>query len=397
MPKEVYFDHAATTPVHPEVLEAMLPHFSERFGNPSAMYRLGQEAAEAISEARWTLARILGCGPKEVVFTSGATEAINNAIKGVAFSPQRGPGGHILTSVVEHHAVLESCRYLEKFGFETTFLPVSADGIVKVADVEKAITERTVLVSVMLANNEMGAVQPVADIARVVRDKSRWFGRRIVFHTDAVQAAEWLDINVDQLGVDMLSISAHKFFGPKGTGVLYLRRGTPFLAQQCGGAQEDRRRAGTENVAGIVGCGVALKLAAEHRESNSEHCRRLRDRFIAGVETKVPNAQLTGPRSPRLPNNASFCFRYVDGGAVLLHLDFLGVAASSGSACSSSSTEPSHVLTGMGIPPEVARGSVRFSFGPDNTQEEVDYVVSVLPEVISRLRSISPFGQPVSK
>lgn len=395
--RNVYLDYAATTPVHPKVVEAMLPYFTERFGNPSAAYRLGQEAQEAVTNSRAVVADVLGCAPREVVFTSGATEAINNALKGVAFAGGRASGNHFITSAIEHHAVLETCRFLERFGFEITTLPVDHKGLVDPDDVGRAITDRTIMVSIMLANNEVGTIEPVTEISKVIKERSRSLGRRIVFHTDAVQAAEWLDLNVDRLGIDMLSLSAHKFFGPKGVGVMYLRRGTSFLAQQCGGAQEDRRRAGTENVAGIVGLGEALQLAVEHRESNAVHCSKLRDRFIREVESRIPDVELTGHRTQRLPNSASFCFKYVDGGAVLLHLDFLGIAASSGSACSTGSAEPSHVLVGLGIPAEIARGSVRFSFGPGNTDEDVDYVLSVLPDVITRLRAISPFGRPVSR
>jgi len=394
MDKIIYLDHAATTPVLPKVLEAMLPYFSEKYGNPSALHRLGQESQEGVSDSRWTVARILGCGPKEVVFTSGATEAINNALKGIAFNKQRSPGNHIITTTIEHHAVLETCRYLQDFGYETTFLPVDKDGRVNPDDVGRAIKDTTFIVSVMLANNEVGTVEPIADISKVVRNRAKALNRKIIFHTDAVQAAEWMDLNVDKLGVDVLSLSAHKFFGPKGTGVLYLRRGTPFVPQQCGGAQEERRRAGTENVPGIVGMAAALRMAAENREDNTRRCLALRDRFIAGVLERIPDVQLSGHRTERLPNSASFCFHYVDGGAILLHLDFLGVAASSGSACTSSSTEPSHVLTGIGIPPEIARGSIRFSLGPGNTDEDIDYVLAKLPQVITRLRAISPFGQP---
>jgi cysteine desulfurase len=397
MTRTVYLDHAATTPVHPEVLKAMLPFFSDKFGNASAAYRLGQESQEAMVSARGTVAEVLGCNPKEVVFTSGATEAINNAIKGVAFSDTRPAGNHIITSVVEHHAVLETCHFLERFGYQVTYLPTDRYGVVNPDDIGRAVTDKTIMVSIMLANNEVGTIEPVAEIARALEERSRKTGRKIVFHTDAVQAPEWLDINVDRLGIDMLSLSAHKFFGPKGVGVLYLKRGTPFLPQQCGGAQEENRRAGTENVAGIVGLASALMLASGSRKSNVEKCQKLRDRFITGIESSIPDVQLTGHKQQRLPNSASFCFKYVDGGAILLHLDFLGIAASSGSACTTGSAEPSHVLTGMGIPPEFARGSIRFSFGPGNTEEDVDYVLAELPGVVERLRSISPFGKPNGK
>lgn len=390
MKKTVYLDHAATTPVDPRILEAMLPFFSEKFGNPSTIYGLGQEARKAVDSARATVAEILGCSPKEVIFTSGGTESDNTAIKGAAFS-QKDKGDHIITSSVEHHAVLETFDYLGKFGFQTTRLPVDCYGSVVPDVVGNAIVDRTTLVSIMMANNEVGTIEPIADIARVIKSKAK--GRQIVFHTDAVQGGGSLDLNVEKLGVDMLSLSAHKFYGPKGVGILYVKKGTPFFPQQIGGAQEADRRAGTENVPGIVGAAEALRLATEHRESNNRVCRNLRERLVSGVQSRISDVVHTGHPVERLPNNASFCFSFVEGEAILLHLDFAGIAAASGSACTSGSLEPSHCLLAMGVPAEVAHGSVRFTFGHENTEEDVDRVLAVLPQVIEKLRAMSPVSQ----
>ncbi len=392
MKRAVYLDHAATTPVHPRALEAMLPFFSQRYGNPSSVYSLAQEARQAVEESRVAVADILGCPARDIIFTSGGTESDNAALKGVAFAA-RESGNHIVTSAIEHHAVLETCRFLEKFGFEVTYLPVDECGLVRVEDVEKAITQSTILVSIMLANNEVGTIEPIAEIARVVKDKSKLVGSRVFLHTDAVQGAGALDLDVNELGVDLLTLSSHKFYGPKGVGILYVRRGTPFLPQQSGGAHERNRRAGTENVAGIVGAAAALKLAAERRQSNGQQCQSLRDRLIAGIQLKIKRAHLSGHPTIRLPNNASLCFEYVEGESILLNLDFAGVAASSGSACTSASLEPSHVLMAMGIPEELAHGSVRFTMGPDNTEEDVDYVLSIMPGIIEKLRAISPLTE----
>lgn len=389
MQRLIYMDHAATTPVLPEVVEAMLPFFSEKYGNPSSVYSLAQEARQALEEARNTIAEVLGASPREIIFTSGGTESDNTALKGAAFA-LKDQGNHIITSSVEHHAVLEPCHQLEKFGFEVTYLPVDKYGMVSVEDVEKAINERTILVSIMLANNEVGTIQPIAEIGQMLKEiKKR---KAIVFHTDAVQGAGALDLNVDKLGVDMLSLSAHKFYGPKGVGVLYVRRGTPFLPQQRGGAQERNRRAGTENVPGIVGMAKALKIAEEKRSSYVEHCSKLRDKLIQGILSSIDRVFLTGHPVLRLPNNASFCFEFIEGESILLSLDFEGVAASSGSACTSASLEPSHVLLAMGISEETAHGSVRFTLGWDNTGEDIDYVLRILPGIVQRLRAMSPLA-----
>ncbi|MDO8472348.1 MAG: cysteine desulfurase NifS [Dehalococcoidia bacterium] len=394
MKKTVYLDHAATTPVDPRVLQAMAPYFSEKFGNPSTIYALGQEARKAVDDARSTVADILGCKAKEVIFTSGGTESDNTAINGGVWA-LRDKGQHLITSAVEHHAVIETFHQLEKSGFTVSLLPVNCHGVVQPEAVAAAMTDRTTVISIMMANNEVGTVQPIADIARTIRSRAK--DRQVVFHTDAVQGGGALDINVEKLGVDMLSLSAHKFYGPKGVGILYVKQGAPFSPQQRGGAQEMNRRAGTENVPGIVGCAEALRLATEHRESNNRTCRRLRDMLISGIQSRVPDVLLTGHPEERLPNNASFCFMYVEGEAILLHLDFANIAAASGSACTSGSTEPSHCLLAMGIPHEVAHGSVRFTFGHENTEEEVEQVLTVLPQVVERLRAMSPIARPQNK
>jgi cysteine desulfurase len=382
--RTVYMDHAATTPVGPRVVEAMLPYFTERYGNASSIYRPGQEARKAIDEARADVAQILNCTPREVIFTSCGSESDNLAIRGIAFLT-RDKGNHIITSSIEHHAVGHTCEQLEKhFGFQVTYLPVDKYGRVDPADVEKAITEKTILITIMYANNEVGTIEPIAEIGAIAR------AHKIPFHTDAVQAGGALDLDVEALNVDLLSLSAHKFYGPKGVGVLYLRRGVRLLPTQTGGAHELNRRAGTENVAGIVGLATALKLAQEHREENNRKLIALRDRLIEGILSSIPDAQLTGHPEERLPNNASFTINYVEGEGMLLGLDMMGVAASSGSACTSASLEPSHVLLAMGIPPEVAHGSLRLTMGHENSEEDVDYLLEVLPRIVERLRSMSP-------
>ena len=386
-PRMVYMDHAATTPVRPEVMEAMLPYFTHRFGNASSLYTLAQESRRAVDEARESVARVLGCRTSEVVFTSGGSESDNTALKGAA-SALKQTGNHIITTSIEHHAILHTCQYLEDTGFSVTYLPVDRDGLVDTEDVLKAVTEETILVSVMLANNEIGTIQPVADMARGVKEIAKKLGRTIVFHTDAVQAAGFMDIDVNALGVDMLSLSSHKFYGPKGVGVLYVRRSTPFTPQQFGGAQERQRRAGTENVPGIVGTAVALRLASEERESSSEHCLRLRDSLVQGIQERIERVHLNGHATLRLPNNVNFSFDGVEGEPILLGLDFAGTAASSGSACTSGALEPSHVLLALGLPADLAQASLRLTLGKDNTQEDVEHVLRVLPELVGRLRAM---------
>jgi cysteine desulfurase len=382
-------DHAATTAVHPKVLEAMTPYFTKIFGNPSSIYAIAQEARKAVDEARSTVTEVLGCKPIEIIFTSGGTESDNTALKGAAFALQK-EGNHIITSAIEHHAVMHTCHYLEKFGFEVTYLPVDRYGMVGVEALEKAITDRTILVSIMLANNEIGTIQPLSELTKAVKAKAKQ--RKIVFHTDAVQGVGAIEMDVNKLGVDTLSLSAHKFHGPKGAGILYLRKRTPFLPQQLGGAQENNRRAGTENVPGIVGTAVALKMSADNRESNSQYCQKLRDRLLEGIRARIADVHLNGHPVQRLPNNANLSFQYVEGESILLSLDFLGIAASSGSACTSGSNDPSHVLVAIGVPPELAHGSVRFTVGMDNADEDVDYVLSVLPGIVEKLRAMSPLA-----
>ena len=383
----IYFDHAATTPVRPEVLEAMLPFFSQGYGNPSSLYTLAQGARKAVDDARETVAEVLGCRASEVVFTSGGTESDNTALKGAAFA-LRQTGTHIITTAVEHHAVLHTCHQLEQFGFEVTYLPVDRYGLVEPEEVAHAINDQTILVSIILANNEIGTIEPVSEVSQVVKARAREMGRTIVVHTDAVQGAGFLDLNVQRLGVDMLSLSAHKFYGPKGAGVLYVRRRTPFAAQQMGGGQERERRSGTENVPGIVGAATALRLAEEERGWANHHCQDLQDQLIQGIYERVPDVQLNGHPTQRLANNVNFSFKGIEAESVLVGLDFSGIAASSGSACTSASLEPSHVLLALGQSAELAQGSLRLTLGRENTQEEVGYLLSVLPGLVSKLRAM---------
>lgn len=383
----VYMDHAGTTPLSAAALQAMTPYFTQLFGNPSSIHTVGQEARYALDEARERVARVLGCRNREVVFTGGGTESDNAAIEGVATALQE-TGNHIITSAVEHHAVLHICQALEARGFEVTYLPVDADGLVSPEAVAQAITGRTTLVSLMYANNEIGVINPLPEISAAVRRRAQELSRTIVLHTDAVQAAGFLDLDVNRLGVDLLSLSGHKFYGPKGTGVLYIRRGTAFLPLILGGGQERERRSGTENIPGIVGLSVALEAAEARREAVAAHCAALRDRLIAGVLTHIPQTRLNGHPTQRLPNNANFSFAAVEGEPILLGLDLAGIAASSGSACSSGSLEPSHVLLALGQSADTARGSLRLTLGKDNTEAEVDYLLGVLTDLVARLRAL---------
>ena len=384
----IYLDYAATTPLNAQVREAMLPYQEERFGNPSATYALARQARSAVDDARRTVAQLLGCRTNEVIFTSGGTESINAALKGVAFAQQLARvGNHIVTSAIEHHAVLHSCQYLEKFGFEITYLPVDRDGLIDPNETARAMTEHTVLVSVMTANNEIGVIEPIAEIAQAVRERARELHRNIPFHTDAVQAANALDLNVDELGVDLLSLSSHKFSGPKGAGVLYLRRGTPFLAQQSGGGQERQRRAGTENVAAVVGTARALEIAQDGRASYAESCRRLRDRLLAGILARLPDAQLNGHPERRLPNNVNISFPGTDARVMLRLLDEAGIAASAGSACDEETLEPSHVLLALDVPLPRAVGTLRFSVSTDTSEAEIDRLLALLPDMVEQART----------
>jgi len=380
----VYLDHAATTAVHPQVLEAMLPYYSERYGNASSVHSLGREARQAVDRARATVAGVLNCSTTEIVFTSCGTESDNLAIRGVCWKNRR-QGDHVITSSVEHHAVSHTCEQMERqFGFEVTYLPVDEAGLVDVADVERAIAETTILISIMYANNEVGTVEPIAEIGEIARR------RGIPFHTDAVQAAGALTLDVQELNVDLFTLSGHKFYGPKGVGVLYVREGTELLCSQTGGGHEWGMRSGTENVAGIVGLATALKLAEERREKESKRLAALRDRLVEGVLSSIDHCRLLGHPTQRLPNNANIAFGYVEGEGILLALDMEGIAASSGSACSTGSSDPSHVAMAMGVQREVARGAIRMTLGHENTEEDVDRVLEVSPGIVQRLRAMSP-------
>ena len=389
----VYMDHAATTAVAPEVLAAMQPYFSLAYGNPSSIYTLGQQARQGLDEARERVAKVLGARAGEVIFTSGGTESDNAALMGAAVALQ-ATGRHIVTSSVEHHAVLNCGHLLEQLGFSVTYVSVDRRGMVDPADVEAAITPETTVVSLILANNEIGTIQPVAEVAQLVKAKAQALKQTIVMHTDAVQAPGLLDINVQLLGVDMLSLSAHKFNGPKGVGLLYVRRNTPFAPTQVGGSQERDRRAGTENVAAIVGMGVALEVAERRREAASRHCQALRDRLVSGIHERVPDTHLNGHPDDRLANNVNVSFEGVEGEPILLGLDLAGIAASSGSACTAGSLDPSHVLLATGQSTELARGSLRLTLGPENTEEEVDYVIDTVASLVSKLRNMA--GAPRS-
>lgn len=385
--RRIYLDHAATTPVHPEVVKATLPYFTERFGNASTLYSYGQEAKEAMEEARSKIAELIGAkSTKEIVFTSGGTESDNFAICGIAWANQN-KGHHIITTSIEHHAVLNTCKFMEKRGFRVTYLPVDEYGLVDPEDVKKAITDNTILISIMHANNEVGTVEPIAEIGKIAKEKE------VYFHTDAVQSLGHIPINVDELNVDLLSASAHKLYGPKGVGMLYIRKGTKIVPFLYGGEQENRRRASTENVAGIVGFGKACELAAQHMEEESIRLASLRDELIRGLLEKIELTRLNGHRTKRLPGNVNVSIKYIEGESMLLKLDGKGVCASSGSACTSSILEPSHVLTAMGIPPDVAHSSLRFTLGRENTDKDVEYVLEVLPNIVKGLRLMSPLYQ----
>ena len=383
----VYMDHAGTTALDPKVLEAMIPYFSKHFGNPSSLHSVGQEARYALDEARERVAGVLNCRPREVVFTGGGTESDNAAIHGVATGLHE-TGNHIITSSVEHHAVLHACQYLESQGFEVTYLPVDSDGMVHPESVYNAINERTTLVTIMYGNNEIGTINPISDISKAIKERAGDLSRTIVFHTDAVQAAGYLSLNVLELGVDLLSLSGHKFHGPKGTGVLYIKRGTPYLPLIHGGGQERERRSGTENIPGIIGLSLALETANSNRGETGRSCSALRDKIIASVLEQIPGSHLNGHASQRLPNNANFSFTGVEGEPILLGLDMAGIAASSGSACSSGSLEPSHVLLALGQSAEIARGSLRLTLGRENTEEEIEYLLEVLIDLVRRLRQL---------
>jgi len=385
----VYLDYNATTPCDPRVVEAMEPFLKERFYNPSSLYTGARENKKAVETAREKLALLLDCQPEEVFFTSGGTEADNWAIKTAAWTLKE-KGNHIITSSIEHHAVLHTCSFLEKQGFRISYLPVDSSGLVDLEALKKAIKKETILVSIMHANNEIGTIQPLQEISLLLKEKG------ILFHTDAVQTVGKIPVSVKDLGVDMLSLSAHKFYGPKGVGALYIRKGVRLGSFIHGGQQERSRRAGTENVPGIVGLGKAAELAMMEMPEEEKRVRILRDRLENQLEQRIPDLVFNGHREKRLYNTANVCVKYVEGESMLLHLDFEGICASSGSACTSGSLEPSHVLLAIGLPHEVAHGSLRFSLGKYSTEEEVEKLIQTLPGIVKKLRFLSPFGKSVS-
>lgn len=383
MEKLIYLDNSATTPLKKEVLDAMMPYLTENFGNPSSIYKIGRDAKAAVEKARKQVADAIGAKPTEIYFTGCGSEADNWAIKGTAFAKQN-KGKHIITSKIEHHAVLHTLEYLEKKGFEVTYLPVDEYGKISLDDLKNAIRPDTTLITIMMANNEVGTIEPIEEIGKIAKEHN------ITFHTDAVQAVGSLDVDVVKLGVDMLSLSAHKFGGPKGVGALYIRGHFRPEVFMHGGAQERARRAGTENVASIVGLGEAITLATKNISEKQEKLIALRDYLIKSIMEKIPYVKLNGHPTDRLPGNANFSFNFIEGESLLLMLDLNGIAASSGSACTSGSLDPSHVLLSMGLPHEIAHGSLRLSIGDVNTKEEIDKVIDVLPAIVQRLRDMSP-------
>jgi cysteine desulfurase len=392
MDRTVYLDNNATTYMKKEVLDAMLPYYTEHFGNASSkFYKVGRDAEAAVLSFRERVANAIGAKTNEIYFTGSGCEADNWAIKGIA-DAYREKGNHIITSSIEHHAVLGTCEFLEKHGYEVTYLPVDENGIVNPKDVEAAITDKTILISVMTANNEIGSIQPIAEISKIAK------AHKVIFHTDAVQAIGHMRVNVEEMGVDLLSISAHKFHGPKGIGALYIKNGIRISNLIHGGGQERGKRAATENTAGMAGLAQAIEMAVSELDENVSEMKRKRDRLIKGIEESIPYCRLNGPRDDRrLCNNVNFSFKYIEGESILMLLDMKGVAASSGSACASGSLDPSHVLLAIGLPHEIAHGSLRLSVGDDTTDEDIDYVLEVLPPIIERLRMMSPLYEEVLK
>jgi cysteine desulfurase len=386
--RRIYLDNSATTPIDREVVEAMLPFLTEKFGNASSIHFYGQEARAAIDKARHQVAGIINARPNEIVFTSGGTEANNLAIRGLLEANEKY-GKHIITSEIEHSAVKEVCQDLEKRGFEVTYLPVYEDGIVKIEDIKNAIRENTVLISVMTANNEIGTIQPVEEIGRLVRVE-REKGRKIWFHTDAVQAIGKIEVNVEEIGCDLLSISAHKLYAPKGVGALYVQRSVRLHSQSIGGHQERERRGGTESVPHIVAFGKACEMAKSNLQKNADHLKTLRDKFEQSIGEKITDIEFNGNRENRLPHISNISFRSIEGEGLLINLDLQGVAVSTGSACSSGSLEPSPVIRALGRNDELARGAIRFSFGKDNSSEDVECVLDILPKAVENLRRLSP-------
>jgi cysteine desulfurase len=386
--KRIYLDYAATTPTHPEVLEAMLPFFSDKFGNPSSIHSFGQEARAAMERAREQVAGLINSRPDEIIFTSGGTESNNFALHGIAYAHE-SKGKHIITTTIEHHAMLEPCHFLENRGFKVTYLPVDKYGSVDPEEVRKAINEDTILISVMHANNEIGTIEPIEEISKIVKQKSQG-KNKIFFHTDAVQTVGSVPVDVGGLGVDLLSISSHKLYGPKGVGALYVRKGTKLEPYLRGGAQESGRRASTENVPGIVGFGKACELAKNELSANMGHITSMRDKLLKGLLDRIPKAILNGHPVNRVPKNINLSVESVEGESMLLNLDLEGIAASTGSACSSGSLEPSHVLLAIGLSHTLAHGSIRFTLGRYTTEDEINRVLDVFPKIVEKLRKMSP-------
>lgn len=382
--KTTYMDYSATTYVKPEVLDAMMPFFTEKFGNPSSFYGISRETKMAVDNARAQVAKAINCDPNEVYFTGGGSEADNWAIKGIATAHMK-KGNHIITTKIEHHAVLHTCEFLEKFGFEVTYLDVNEEGFIDLKQLESAITDKTILVSIMFANNEIGTIQPIKEIGAICREK------KVLFHTDAVQAIGSVPVDVKEMNIDLLSLAGHKLYGPKGIGALYIRKGVRIDNLIHGGGQERGRRAGTENIPGVVGLGKAIEIATENIEENRARLTILRDKLIDGILERIPYARLNGPRGDkRLPGNSNISFEFIEGESILLSLDFEGICASSGSACTSGSLDPSHVLLAIGLPHEKAHGSLRTTLGAASTEEDVEKLLNELPPIIERLRNMSP-------
>lgn len=382
--RKVYLDHSATTPVRPEVAELMMTYLTTHYGNPSSIHSFGREAKKALETAREQVASLIGAdNPSEIIFTSGGTEADNLAILGVAYAYAK-KGKHLITSTIEHHAVLDTFKYLEKQGFKVTYVPVDSEGLVNPQDVEEAITDETTLISIMHVNNEVGTIQPIEEIGKIARS------RGIIFHSDGVQSAGKIPVDVNKLNVDLFTVSSHKIYGPKGVGCLYVRKGVRIEPQLHGGGQERKRRPGTENLPGIVGFGKAAELIAQELEQEMVRQTELRDMLIDGILEKIPHVKINGHREKRIPGNVNVSIQYVEGESLLLSLDMKGICASSGSACTSGSLDPSHVLLAMGIPHEIAHSSLRMTLGRDNTKEDIQYVLEVLPPIVERLRSMSP-------
>ncbi|MDE7423840.1 MAG: cysteine desulfurase NifS [Lachnospiraceae bacterium] len=390
MAKTIYLDNAATTPVKPEVLESMLPYFTEKFGNPSAVYNFAAENKNVVTQARETIAKALGTNTQDIYFTAGGSESDNWALKATA-EAYKDKGNHIITTKIEHHAILHTCEYLEQNGFEVTYLDVDEQGIVKLEELKKAIRPSTILISIMFANNEIGTIQPIKEIGEIAKEHN------ILFHTDAVQAFGHLDIKVDEYHIDMLSASGHKLNGPKGIGFLYIRKGLKLRSFVHGGAQERKRRAGTENVPGIVGLAKAVEISINTMEERVKKEKSLRDKLIDRVLAEIPYTRLNGDRKKRLPNNANFSFQFIEGESLLIMLDMKGICGSSGSACTSGSLDPSHVLLAIGLPHEIAHGSLRLTLSDETTEEDIDYVVDTVKEIVEKLRSMSPLYEDFVK